>query len=119
MIREAKPQFTAKPYITKMKKFLKQISPLEPVEELGLRANRSVDPDYLLKELNEDNAQEALSKMYRIIAVLELMMLKYTEYQMITFLKYDQLYSSLVNQPKRYTNTKLSSIGTGVNISRF
>ena len=69
-----------------------------------------LDPNKILKLLNTKDYPDALAKLYRIISnhfliyylyiigSLELMLLKYTEYEILSFLKYDDLYNSLIRK---------------------
>lgn len=48
--------------------------------------------------MNVNKYPEGLTKLYRIIGSLELMLLKYTEYEILSFLKYDDAFTSLVKK---------------------
>ena len=69
-----------------------------------------LDPNKIKKLLNTKDFPEALAKLYRIISsvfliyfliiigTLELMLLKYTEYEILSFLKYDDAFTSLIKK---------------------
>ena len=69
-----------------------------------------LDPNKVKKLLNAKDYPEALAKLYRIISkvfliyfliiigTLELMLLKYTEYEILSFLKYDDAFTSLIKK---------------------
>ena len=69
-----------------------------------------LDPNKIKQLLNTKDYPEALAKLYRIISnlfliyylliigSLELMLLKYTEYEILSFLKYDDAFTSLIKK---------------------
>ncbi len=94
-----------------MKKFLGKVSPIDSLSELEQRSSMELDPNKIKKLLRAEDFPEALAKLYRIISnlflvwtsnyyigTLELMLLKYTEYEILSFLKYDEAFTSLIKK---------------------
>ena len=92
-----------------MKKFLGRVSPIDSLSELEARSSMDIDPGKIKNLLNVEQYPEALAKLYRIISknpiilclqigTLELMLLKYTEYEILSFLKYDSSFISLARK---------------------
>ena len=114
-----------------MKKFLKNVSPLDVLHEYQQRSSMDIDPKRIKDIMNTEDYPEAVAKLYRIISksfvkwlmskgTLELMLLKYTEYEILSFLKYDDTYTSLMKKSSlKLDSTRTQSLGIGVNIGTF
>jgi len=48
-----------------------------------------------------------------LIGVLELMLLKYTEYEILSFLKYDEAFCSLTKRSSIMNNPRIQGLGVG------
>jgi len=59
-----------------MKKFLSKVAPLDALNELEARSSMDLDPKKILKLMNLQDYPEALSKLYRIIGKLFLIIFK-------------------------------------------
>ena len=79
-----------------------------------------LDPASIVKLLGTQDYPEALAKLYRIIGSLEIMMLKYTEYEILSFLKYDDSFTNLMKRSTlKDDSSRIHNLGIGINVQRF
>ena len=72
-----------------------------------------------MKALNVDNVTAGFKKLWKISQCLDSLVVKSNELHAITFLKYDELFSSLVEENIKVTNKKLNMVGQGISASSF
>jgi hypothetical protein len=98
-----------KGYVLTLKKWLRDVQSTTEKEEDEIR---------ILKHMNVNDLSSGFKKLWKVVGLLDSMIVRSTELQVISLLKYDDLFYSLC---KDYTpvTKKLSALSQGFNAGTF
>lgn len=108
-----------KSYIASLKKWLAANSDQNVKKEIDARSLQNLEIDKILQVLNAKNAEEGLKKLFKMVRVLDYMVNKYTEYEILAFIKYEDIFNQLNAKYSNLQSKKLSWLSNGVNTNKF
>ncbi|KRX04251.1 hypothetical protein PPERSA_11375 [Pseudocohnilembus persalinus] len=103
---------------TAMRKWLAQNSQ-NGKKELEKKLSQNLDEKQLLETLKVSSAEEGMKKLYKIAAIMDVMINKIHEYDIIYLLRYDETYNTLMKNASSSNNTKFNMLSQGVDTKKF
>lgn len=92
-LRNGKMEFMAA-HITQMRKWLSLNSKISK-RNVEKTINNDLNTEKLIQILKVQNTEEGLKKMFKIASLMDILLNKMTEYEIIYLLRYDEIYANL------------------------
>lgn len=83
-------------HISSMKKWLANNSKYSN-KDVDRRVGAALDTKKLLEILKVPGPEEGMKKMYKITSLLDLLVTKFTEYEIIQLLRYDEPFNTIIS----------------------
>lgn len=84
-----------KPHQSAMKKWLSLNSEINVKSQIEKKINQAVDLEKLLEYMRVKSAEQGLLKIYSMLQILDLMATKYSEYEILFFMRYEETFNQL------------------------
>eukprot|EP01017_Pseudomicrothorax_dubius_P039460 TRINITY_DN6059_c0_g2_i1.p1 TRINITY_DN6059_c0_g2~~TRINITY_DN6059_c0_g2_i1.p1 ORF type:complete len:551 (+),score=124.71 TRINITY_DN6059_c0_g2_i1:24-1676(+) len=112
------PDILKKGHMSAFKKFLGANSDVNIRDAIDSRLAVCTDVGRLTNSLGVTNSDDGLRKIFKAILLFDLFVSKLTEYEIISFLKYDEVFQGL-SRSSNAGASQLAAMNAGVHVGRF